>query len=120
MYNRKYRTINDAAVLNPAFAEGKTQVWYTKDNFVLGTSEINKFNLSETHVHIGNIDLDTFVDAPQEDAFRYLQGCRWSPKGEAWDLIKNSGTNHTSMTVGDILVINDKVYLCKSSGFIII
>jgi hypothetical protein len=115
---RNYKTLNDASVLIPELAYGHTQVWYRK--VIPGFRTVNKFNLSDTHEYLGNINLDTSVEHPEEKAFRYLQGCNWSPRGEAVEFIKSKGL-HTSMSVGDILVIdNIQVYICKASGFEII
>jgi predicted MPP superfamily phosphohydrolase len=44
-----------------------------------------------------------------DDIFEMMQGENYSPAGEARDLIRSSGTHHTSMSVGDI--IEDEKFL---------
>lgn len=39
-----------------------------------------------------------------EDLFTKMQGEVWSPNGEARELIRNAGCDHTSMSVGDVAV----------------
>jgi hypothetical protein len=42
----------------------------------------------------------------------------WSPNGEALDLIQNKGLQHTSMTIGDVLVDEaDVVHQVTAIGF---
>lgn len=53
-----------------------------------------------------------------EQIFIYFQGDNWSPHGEARELIKTLGLNHTSMSTGDIVVINDDYYFCDTIGWI--
>lgn len=45
-----------------------------------------------------------------EDVFRMMQAENWSPRGEARDLIRKAGVNHTSMSVGDIVETEDGLY----------
>ena len=47
-----------------------------------------------------------------------MQGEKWSPKGEARELIKSKGLRHTSMSVGDVMVVNGKPLLVDSVGFV--
>ena len=46
-----------------------------------------------------------------------MQADIWSPNGEANDLIQSKGLQHTSMSIGDVLVEDDAVYLVTATGF---
>ena len=108
--------------LNDAIPEGKTEIWYMKpENFrdlIMGYDfskdrvNIDKNDLSKTHIHLGNIDIDD-----PEEIFEKLQGESWSPNGEAKELIQSKGLQHTSMSVGDIIKINGKVMIVDNTGF---
>ena len=58
-----------------------------------------------------------------DDAYFQMQAENWSPKGEAGDLIRSLGLNHTSMMVGDIIFRfegpdnNIKAWKVASVGF---
>ena len=42
----------------------------------------------------------------------------WSPNGEALDLLQRKGLEHTTMTIGDVLVDErDAIYLVTGIGF---
>jgi sugar phosphate isomerase/epimerase len=56
-------------------------------------------NLSATHVHLKDIKADT-----REEALARMQENIFSPNGEAFDLIQSKELQHTSMTIGDVLV----------------
>lgn len=50
-----------------------------------------------------------------EDIFDFMQGHNWSKNGEAADLIEKLGLHHTSMSVGDIVIDDERnVHLCCS------
>lgn len=55
-----------------------------------------------------------------DNAFWLLQGENWSPNGEARDFIREKGTDHTSMSVGDILFDPDTLtsHFCCSIGWV--
>ena len=91
------------------------QIWYMKPSFlrsiVGGSPEPN--NLSATHVHLKDIEADN-----QEDALSRMRAENWSPNGEALDLLQSKGLQHTTMTIGDVLVDeSDAVYLVTGIGF---
>jgi len=52
-----------------------------------------------------------------EKVYALMQGEKWSPLGEAKDLIQNKGLNHTSMSVGDIVEIEGDFYIARQIGF---
>jgi len=93
----------------------KYQVWYMKPSFLRGIvgSSPNPNNLSATHVHLKDIEADN-----QEDALSRMRAENWSPNAEAFDLLQSKGLQHTTMTIGDVLVDeSDAVYLVTGIGF---
>jgi len=70
-------------------------------------------NLSATHVYLKEIEADN-----QEEALSRMRAKSWSPNGEALDLLHSKGLQHTTMTIGDVLVDESKaVYLVTGIGF---
>lgn len=75
--------------------------------------KLKEHDISETH--------QILAVHPVEDPnqiFIYFQGENWSPNGEAGELILALGIKHTSMSVGDIIVINDVYLFCDTEGWI--
>ncbi len=85
-------------------------------------------NLSATHTMVGTIDGTHHCTVrgsrgPREfllsRVFEAMQGERWSPTGEARELIQTLGLMHTSMSAGDIIRFNDnETYLVGARGFV--
>ena len=46
-----------------------------------------------------------------------LQGENWSPLGEANPFIRGLGLYHTSMSMGDIVIVNGKKHVVCGMGF---
>jgi hypothetical protein len=46
-----------------------------------------------------------------------MQGENWSPQGEARDMVSNSNTGHTSMSVGDIMKVGSTYLMVDRFGF---
>ena len=93
----------------------KYQIWYMKPSFIRGIvgSSPDPNSLSATHVHLKDIEADN-----QEDALSRMRAENWSPNGEGIDLLKSKGLQHTTMTIGDVLVDEgDAVYLVTGIGF---
>ena len=94
----------------------KFQVWYMKPSFFRGVVGNNPDpnGLSASHVHLKDIEADS-----REDALNRMQAGIWSPNGEALDLIQSKELQHTSMTIGDVLVdeADDAVYQVTAIGF---
>ena len=114
-----------------ALGHVKVTVWYCKSlakdmalTMALGrTAEINlpdNFELTDTHTPVveyftANTDSMNIC----EQAFHYLQCEVWSPKGEARGLIESlEGINHTSMSMGDIVQIDSRFFICQMIGFV--
>lgn len=116
----QYKSIND----DPLLPKGNTEIWYMKGNVIrnlgAGSTFIKKHipekmptksTYKDTHVLLGKIkekNLEAIFDVMN----------RWSPEGQAGDIIKKSGTEHTSMMVGDIIKIGSKIWMVDNVGFI--
>ena len=116
--------------LNDVFPAGDTEIWYFKStgtdteygqeaDLMMGYEWCKKKgclpdpnNLEKTHVLLGKIAL-----TDRDEIFADLQGDEWSPEGEARPLISGKGLHHTSMSVGDIMKIGDKVIFVDAWGF---
>lgn len=124
MADRHYKSLNDASSLIPGLAPGTTKIWYTKpgsDAVRRGLSYLSdrqpeslptKDTLMQTHVLLGEVK-----ESDPERLFIALQGERWSPMGEAAQLIQGLGLWHTSMSVGDVLEIDGHLLFCDIIGF---
>ena len=76
----------------------KYQIWYAKPE-AFGNMLTSANDLSATHVHLTDIEAHG-LDA----AWCAMQGEIWSPNGEARELIQSKGLQHTSMSVGDVII----------------
>ena len=121
-----YTTLNDASKLHNELANGTTEIWYSKSNEFRdmsgGLRHLEKYNmvptsstLNNTHSMIGSINT---VDLNR--IYGLMQGETWSPNGEARDVIDNSGTGHTSMSVGDIIKMNGIMHMVDNQGFVVL
>ena len=93
----------------------KFQVWYMKPSFFRGIVGNNPDpnDLSASHVHLKDIEAEN-----QEDALSRMRAENWSPNDQALDLLQSKGLQHTTMTIGDVLVDeSDAVYLVTGIGF---
>jgi|AntDeeMinimDraft_6_1070357.scaffolds.fasta_scaffold01303_4 hypothetical protein len=123
-----YDDLGDAALVTGDDRYGKktSTIWYVKRKYVrdfnMGAGWVREHNpelvptneadLSRTHVmlgHVGERNLD--------EIFEMMQGFKWSPNGEANDLIRSKGLTHTSMSVGDIIQRGSKLFMVDSTGF---
>lgn len=125
-YKKRYETLNDAAKNAPVLANGSDlTIWYMKDSASRDFSGGYKWleekgmlpstpaDLSKTHIRLGSIK-----KADLEDVFSALQGEKWSPNGEARSLIRGLDLSHTSMSVGDIILVDGmKMMIVDSFGF---
>lgn len=118
-----YSSLNDFVELGGEELQyGSTEIWYWKDEYsdlMMGYDLAkergilpNKYALEETHTKLGNIKC-----SDPTSVYRVMQGENWSPNGEGRDLISMTGLSHTSMSVGDIMVINGKTLMVDSVGF---
>lgn len=109
--------------LSDVYEPGPTEVWYWKEdagrdmmmgkNFLLKHGKMpDPNNLAATHVKIGSVK-----ETHPEKVFHMMQGEIWSPEGQARNMIRASGTGHTSMSVGDIVVVNGEAMMVDRFGF---
>ncbi len=111
-----YTSLNDSAVYVPSLSAGATKIWYYKPSvsrfITFGEVKIDPLDLGKTHVLLGSVqetNLDTLFGA--------LQGEAWSPEGEARELIRSKELSHTSMSVGDVVEVHGKAYVCRPMGW---
>jgi hypothetical protein len=122
----QYRILNEAKHYIPILTYGTTEVWYWKNEYMrdllMGLEWLREhvpgtypepYNLSRTHVMVGRVKSKN-----KADVFMALQGEIWSPNGEARTMIKAMGLGHTSMSVGDILVINGSAWFVDGVGWV--
>lgn len=58
-------------------------------------------------------------ESDPETIFRIMQGNVWSPNGEARNIIDDADVDHTSMSVGDALIVGTKsVQVVNDIGFV--
>jgi len=85
------------------------RAWSTTKGITLSPS-----TLENTHILLKEFE-------SEEDNLRKLyydfQGEQWSPNGEARELIQEKCLAHTSMSVGDVIQIDDKCFMVDLIGF---
>ena len=104
------------------FKKGSTEIWYWNKKYgrdfmiAFDNKKFDKLidpkNLSNTHEKLGTVDENDL-----EKIYYNMQGENWSPEGEARTFIKGSGTGHTSMSMGDIIVVHGVVHVVAMAGF---
>lgn len=95
-------------------------IWYMKPDWfphgILGEKP-DPLNLHITHVHVKNLELNG-GEAQLDRVYDTMQGEVWSPNGEARELILSLGLQHTSMSVGDVIIINyEQIFMVDGVGF---
>lgn len=92
-------------------------IWYMRPAWfargIMGLKP-NPKKLTDTHAHLKDL---TIPNGDLEQVFVQMQGEHWSPNGEAAGLIKSKGLQHTSMSVGDVVVTGDDTYVVSAFGF---
>jgi|SRR5215831_278388 len=106
----------------------KFRIWYTRPerfaDFASGLTwcrvhdslpRLPREEQRETATHI----LLTEIEASSlEEAYAAMQAERWSPNGEATNLIMRRGLSHTSMSVGDMAEDEQgRFWFCDNFGF---
>lgn len=137
---KQYITLNDAGDKFPELQKGDTEIWYIKDTedgekwFLKIGYEVKEEkdiasqldiktimeSLEKSHTLLGKIK----EDSPDkiDKLYWILQGEVWSPNGEANSLIRDSNARHTSMMIGDIIVMHTKqntkkVFILANEGW---
>jgi hypothetical protein len=92
------------------------KVWYAKEpTFREAKFRMDlKMFLKYTHAPVRQVEAENL-----DQVYHVQQAEVWSPNGEARDLIRGLGLQHTSMSVGDIIedVTNNAYYEVASIGF---
>lgn len=126
---RPYETLNDAAEVTGinGLRPGKTEIWYMNDKgweiFSRGPALALKtghplpighvVDQSRTHRLLGKIQATNLGGI-----FGIMQGESWSPDGAGNALVRANGLHHSSMSVGDIIVLpNGAGHMVDSVGF---
>jgi len=128
----QYKSLTDC----PFFQAGdEVEIWYMRPAFfpegIMGKSfSIDASDLSKTHILLGSIsptlvsnggtriELVHPLPSLADRLFVLLQGEKWSPKGEAKELILDKGLLHTSMSVGDVIRFkNGETLFCGNVGW---
>src|SRR5262249_30608608 len=102
-------------------------IWYMRPEFfrdgILGVEWLrsqgrmpNPEALEHTHIHLKDLCLAGGRDQ-LEQVFHDMQGEVWSPNGEARALIISKGLAHTSMSVGDVVVVEGDASIVDTFGF---
>lgn len=130
----QYQSLNDAAgcvaAHGPAYASalqpGDCEVWYARNlrDLSMGAEFCKKHGLlpkagklSVTHALVGKVD----ADGNMSRIYEAMQAEMWSPNGEARSLISGLGLSHTSMSVGDVIVVKGRdgrrTFMVDTNGF---
>lgn len=94
------------------------RVWYQKRMLgrFMADVDLDPEHLDQTHICLVEIKA-----AHLYDVFLLMQGERWSPNGEARSIIERAGLSYTSMSVGDVVEMQDggrqRFFRCDSYGF---
>jgi hypothetical protein len=98
----------------------KYAIWYMAPAWFrqgISGERPNPADLGGTHVHLMDIEAATDTEKLDE-VFASMQGERWSPNGEARATLQAKGLEHTSMSVGDVIVVDDeRAYVVARFGF---
>jgi len=112
-----YVEINEAASLESGLQKGPVQVAFIKApnffKFNSGDRVPSLATLEDTHSVIGSV-LETDLD----EIWRMLQQDVWSPNGEAEQMLFASEVAHSSMSNGDVVLIDGHAWVCTEDGFV--
>jgi hypothetical protein len=121
-----YTNLSDASasVFDKRYGTGRAKVWYAKPRFsresFMGVAWMKAngtlptpATIAENYICVGALDTES-----PEAAFHMMQGCIWSPNGEARAFIDSLGLEHTSMSVGDIFEVNGRFFVTDRVGFV--
>lgn len=97
------------------------EVWYRRNATYRSDPELSTLNLHESHVHITNVAVDPRMRTSYDildKVYRDMQGENWSPQGQAAAILRRRGVHHTSMSVGDVAVLeNGSAWECADTGW---
>lgn len=121
--NYQYQTLRDAADVtgDRRYGKGVAEIWYCRyRDFAMGPDVALRKGLAlptietleSTHVYVGVVG-----STNSKEIFHMMQGEIWSPNGEARSMIARLGLKHTSMSVGDIILIRGMMFMVDMQGF---
>jgi len=93
---------------------GLYEIWYRREPIFMSDLGLRAEDLRGTHEYITHQNHKR--DVMGEDwahctnlqwVYNQMQGMNWSPHGEARPLLRRRGINHTSMSIGDVIVSPD-------------
>jgi hypothetical protein len=73
---------------------------------------IDSTNLGKTHIQVA-----TCEDIDLERAFEIFQGENWNRTGQQNEHLKALGCDHSSISVGDVIVADGEIFAVDSWGF---
>lgn len=108
--------------------QSRVAIWYqTRETFRhisglgvdFGVKNGLKLEMGKSHKAVGEFHVNKVDDHEEllDKTFMLMQGENWSRNGEARPIIEEAGLGHTSMSVGDIVQIDDDFYACDMTGF---
>jgi hypothetical protein len=109
--------------LNDVYPSGGTEIWYWKEDFardaMMGAKFMAKQGVMPTPDSVPNnyVLIGKIRETNPDKIFHMMQGEIWSPEGQARNMIRASGTGHTSMSVGDIIHVGNKWLMVDRYGF---
>jgi hypothetical protein len=92
----------------------KFKVFYCKNPKFRTNPAISRDLIGNEYIHVRDIEVKD-----RSDIYFQMQGEVWSPNGEARELIKSKGLQHTSMCVGDVVfdIEENKYYEVDRVGY---
>lgn len=97
------------------------EVWYKRKPTFRSDPGLDAGNLELTHVYVHNVQVDLRTDTADrqlDHVFQLMQGECWSNVGQAKRVLARRGVHHTSMSVGDVVVMpNDTAWECTDMGW---
>ena len=103
----QYQRLSDAGEY---YREGKTQIWYRK---ATSTNKINVNDLSRTHSMIGTLD-----ETNPEAVLSMMQSESWDTDNNAENMLNRLGVQHSDMTSGDVIVIDNIAHVITNNGIV--
>lgn len=115
-----YNSLADAGKL---YKPGNTEIWYAKEKYsnvmkqgykalVHKKMLPNENTMFKTHSMIG-----TIKENDPESVFSLMQAEAWDPENKSRNMLRHVGVGHASMSVGDIIVTDEKMYIVDSDDF---
>jgi len=123
--NGDYETWDDVAdfLQDDDYLAGPVEIWYAKAGYsrdsMMGYDWLaerdmlpNPRMLKKTHALLGTTNV-----TKMNKIYSMMQGHRWSPGGQARNLIRQNKLSHTSMSIGDVIKMGNRTYMVDEYGF---